>query len=75
MNYLIFSICYGIFLGKNQVKTALLLESESGAHVVESLGNQAVLTGNPQSAATLADMVDELSNSDIQQVCLMIFFF
>ncbi|XP_019870660.1 cytochrome b-c1 complex subunit 2, mitochondrial [Aethina tumida] len=53
--------------GKNQVKTALLLESESGAHVVESLGNQAVLTGNPQSAATLADMVDELSNSDIQQ--------
>ncbi|XP_050514717.1 cytochrome b-c1 complex subunit 2, mitochondrial isoform X1 [Diabrotica virgifera virgifera] len=52
--------------GKNQLKTAILLNAESGADVVRELGTQAVLAGAPQSANALAAAVDSVSTSDVQ---------
>ncbi|CAH0546911.1 unnamed protein product [Brassicogethes aeneus] len=53
--------------GKNQLKTALLLEGENGANAIENLATQAVLTGTAHSATSLAALVDSISASDVQQ--------
>ncbi|XP_057672460.1 cytochrome b-c1 complex subunit 2, mitochondrial [Diorhabda carinulata] len=52
--------------GKNQLKTSLFLHSESGADVVKDIGTRAVLTGELQTANQLADVVDSITTSDVQ---------
>ncbi|KAG5896064.1 hypothetical protein JTB14_011059 [Gonioctena quinquepunctata] len=52
--------------GKNQLKTSLLLEAESGSNAVRDIATQAVLTGSPQSAAQLIAAVDSISTSDVR---------
>ncbi|XP_018573227.1 cytochrome b-c1 complex subunit 2, mitochondrial [Anoplophora glabripennis] len=53
--------------GKNQLKTALLLDAESGSQTLQSIANQsAILRGQIQSPAQVASAVDSVSTADVQ---------
>ncbi|CAH1992282.1 unnamed protein product [Acanthoscelides obtectus] len=52
--------------GKNQLKTQLLVDAECGATAIHDIATQAVLTGNPQTAAQLAAAVDSVTTVDVQ---------
>ncbi|VEN45844.1 unnamed protein product [Callosobruchus maculatus] len=52
--------------GKNQLKTQLLVDAECGGTAIHDIGIQAVLTGNPQTAAQLAAGVDSITAADVQ---------
>ncbi|KAJ8931136.1 hypothetical protein NQ314_015990 [Rhamnusium bicolor] len=52
--------------GKNQLKTALLLEAESGSNVVQDIATQAAILGNAQTACQISTAVDSVSVSDVQ---------
>ncbi|KAL1517969.1 hypothetical protein ABEB36_001663 [Hypothenemus hampei] len=54
--------------GKNQFKSALLSELESGSKAVDVIGVQAVLTGDAKSPSDLAAAIDSVSTSDVRNV-------
>lgn len=56
-------------LAKNQLKTALLLQAESGSQAIGNFGLQAVITGSVRTPAQLAEAVDAISPSDVRNVC------
>lgn len=51
--------------GKNQLKTVLFSQLESGANAVQSYGTQAALTGSALSPRDLASAVDSVCTSDV----------
>lgn len=53
--------------GKNQLKTSLLLDADSGSQTVQSIGTQsAILRDQIQSPAQIASAVDSVSTGDVQ---------
>ncbi|CAH1099140.1 unnamed protein product [Psylliodes chrysocephalus] len=52
--------------GKNQLKTAILLDNESGADIVRNTGTQAALTQSVSSAKSLVAAVESVTTSDVQ---------
>lgn len=66
-----------MILAKNQLKTAILLQAESGSQVIGNIGLQAVIAGAVKTPAQLAEAVDALSPADVKSVCcnfLIVFF-
>lgn len=61
-------IIQNIFVGKNLLKTNLLLELESGSRAVQSYGTQAVLTGTVRSPADVVSAVDSVTTADVRNV-------
>lgn len=58
-----------VYLGKNQLKTSLLLDADSGSQTVQSIGTQsAILRDQIQSPAQIASAVDSVSTGDVQNV-------
>lgn len=47
-----------------------MLENESGTNAILNLGNQAVLTGQPQTACQLAAAIDSIQTSDVRSVSM-----
>ena len=59
--------------GKNQLKTALLLEAESGTKAIQLLGVQAALTGSALSPCELQNAIDSVSTADVRNVRTFIY--
>ncbi|XP_066148530.1 cytochrome b-c1 complex subunit 2, mitochondrial [Euwallacea fornicatus] len=54
--------------GKNQLKSSLLFELESGSKMAKFLGTQAVLTGSGLSPSDLSAAVDSVTTSDVRNI-------
>ncbi|XP_028039016.1 cytochrome b-c1 complex subunit 2, mitochondrial [Bombyx mandarina] len=53
--------------GKNQLKTQVLNEADTGSSLAESLAAQGFYTGSVRSAVDIAKDIDQISNNDISQ--------
>ncbi|RZC36189.1 cytochrome b-c1 complex subunit 2, mitochondrial, partial [Asbolus verrucosus] len=51
--------------GKNQLKTSVLLDSESGSNIIGCIGSQAALVGSAQSGSQIAAAIDSVSTADV----------
>lgn len=57
--------------GKALLKGALLQKYESGANVLEDIGNQALLLGSVLAAPQIAAAVDSITTAQVQDVSII----
>ena len=57
--------------GKAQLKAAVLNELDNGSGLASDLGQQALLLGNVQSAASIISAIDGITDADVNAVSLL----